>query len=30
VEDGATAARSLYGRRGFRPCAGFIAARRAL
>jgi len=27
VEDGATAARTLYARRGFRPCAGFIAAR---
>jgi ribosomal protein S18 acetylase RimI-like enzyme len=30
VEDGATAARTLYARRGFRPCAGFIAARRDL
>ena len=27
VEDGATAARTLYARAGFRPCAGFIAAR---
>jgi len=30
VEDGATAARTLYARRGFRPCAGFLAARRQL
>jgi GNAT superfamily N-acetyltransferase len=30
VEDGASAARSLYARRGFRPCATFIAARREL
>jgi ribosomal protein S18 acetylase RimI-like enzyme len=30
VEDGANAARSLYTRRGFRPCATFIAARREL
>ena len=30
VEDGATAARALYTRRGFRPCATFVAARREL
>jgi ribosomal-protein-alanine N-acetyltransferase len=30
VEDGATTARSLYARLGFRPCAGFVAARREL
>jgi GNAT superfamily N-acetyltransferase len=30
VEDGASAARSLYARRGFRPCATFVAARREL
>ena len=30
VEDGATAARTLYARAGFRPCAGFVAARREL
>jgi ribosomal protein S18 acetylase RimI-like enzyme len=30
VEDGAAAARTLYAGRGFRPCATFIAARRAL
>jgi len=30
VEEGASAARTLYARRGFRPCATFIAARREL
>ena len=30
VEEGASAARTLYARRGFRPCATFIAARRDL
>jgi ribosomal protein S18 acetylase RimI-like enzyme len=30
VEDGAAAARTLYARLGFRPCATFIAARRDL
>jgi ribosomal protein S18 acetylase RimI-like enzyme len=30
VEDGATAARTLYARRGFNPAATFIAARRTL
>jgi ribosomal protein S18 acetylase RimI-like enzyme len=30
VEEGASAARTLYARLGFRPCALFIAARRAL
>jgi ribosomal protein S18 acetylase RimI-like enzyme len=30
VEEGATAARTLYAHRGFRPCATFIAARREL
>ena len=30
VEDGASAARTLYARLGFRPCATFIAARKPL
>jgi GNAT superfamily N-acetyltransferase len=30
VEDGASTARTLYARLGFRPCATFIAARRSL
>jgi GNAT superfamily N-acetyltransferase len=30
VEEGATVARTLYARCGFRPCAGFVAARREL
>jgi ribosomal protein S18 acetylase RimI-like enzyme len=30
VEEGASAARTLYGRRGFKRCATFIAARREL
>ena len=30
VEEGASAARTLYARRGFRFCANFIAARREL
>jgi ribosomal protein S18 acetylase RimI-like enzyme len=30
VEEGAQTARTLYARRGFRPCAGFIAARKPL